>query len=189
MVLYAQVPCIYGSSMKRSVWLNWVPGSSLWSVCTPSCSGYHSWNSTVLTLWLHVPAEYISNSYTRLYIYIFFCMLSNLFTPKAQGCTILESDEHHWRRCLWDSSSSSALSSSTARSAGTAPEEHWGFLLHLKSHTWNACHALCVGCSAGSRCWETNLSLGYQPEFVFCWCDGELWQWLPNSRASWQPLP
>lgn len=91
MVLYAQVPCIYGSSMKRSVWLNWVPGSSLWSVCTPSCSGYHSWNSTVLTLWLHVPAEYISNSYTRLYIY-FFLRVKQPFYTKGTGM------HHPWVR-------------------------------------------------------------------------------------------
>lgn len=114
--------------------------------------------------------------------------IGDLSAPKTQGCTILlGSDEHHWRHCLWDSSSSWALSSSTARVAGAAPEEHWSFLLHLESHTWNAWRALSVGCSARSRCWETNLSLGCWP--VFCWSDGELWQRLPSSRASWQSLP
>lgn len=71
--------------------------------------------------------------------------------------------------------------------ASCAPR--WGFSLRLEVPVWNACPGFSPGFSARICCWATNLSLGYWPEFVFCWFDGEPWQRLPISRAAWQPLP
>lgn len=54
--------------------------------------------------------------------------------------------------------------------------------------TYSVFDGLSLGFPARIWCWETNLNLGYRPEFVFYWSDRELWKRLPVSRAAWQLL-
>ena len=51
-------------------------------------------------------------------------------------------------------------------------------------HIFSAFDGCSLGFPARIWFWETNLSLGCCPEFVFYWSDEELWKRLPVSRAA-----
>lgn len=58
---------------------------------------------------------------------------------------------------------------------------------HREMHRISAFDGLSLGLPARIWCWETQVSLGYHPDFI-CWSERELGKRLPVSRALWQLL-
>lgn len=62
-----------------------------WDQCAlPPALGTSSWSSKIPTLWIHVPAEYISNSYTGLYWWPFCTKDTGMHHPPWVGWASLE---------------------------------------------------------------------------------------------------